>query len=233
LILKKPILRRAGASLVGLLFSCANLGAYEVPLSATALHEAWTLGQRNDKATADFFLPYVQDSSGKSGDGTQIAEIEIFTPFAQVVDKSRQNPSGYPEQQAQDDYHKRGDTVVLSVLLMLPAAFPKAGATSDSGAAPAAQSSADAKANEAIRPENFWQNFRFVVKQGEKVIASRAVHNNPVYSSATKDTPSVLDGAKILLEYDAKDIASEPLTIEVVSPDAKTFPVSFDMKTLR
>jgi hypothetical protein len=36
-----------------------------------------------------------------------------------------------------------------------------------------------------------------------------------------------------LLEYDAKDIASEAITLEVVSPDAKTFSVSFDLKKLR
>lgn len=231
--MKNLATRRAGVAALALLFSGANLGAYEVPLSPASLHEAWTLGQRNDKATADFFLPYVQGTSEKSGDGTQIAEIEILTPFTQVVDKSRQNPSDYPEQQAQEDYHKHGDTVVLSVLLMLPAAFPKASTTPEPGSPPPSQSATDAKPNEAIRPENFWQNFRFVVKQRDKIIATRAIHNNPVYSAASNDAPSVLDGAKVVLEYDAKDIASEAITVEVVSPDAKTILVSFDLKKLR
>lgn len=228
--MKKITARSLGVLALALVLSCADVSAYEVPLSTASLHEALTLGQRNDKATADFFLPYVQDSSEKSGDGTQIAEVEIFTPFAQVVDKSRQNPSGYPEEQAQKDYHEHGDTILVSVLLMLPAAFAKAKAATEPGSSPNSQ---DAKPNEAIRPENFWQNFRFSVKQKDRIIASRSIHNNPVYSSATSDSPSVLDGAKVLLEYDAKDVASEPLTIEIVSPDAKTFSVSFDLKKLR
>jgi hypothetical protein len=222
--------RRRVVALLAMLFSSTTLNAYEVPLSAASLHDAWTLGQRNDKATADFFLPYVKDTAEQSGDGTHIAEVELLTPFAQVVDKSRENPSGYAESQALADYQKRGDSVVVSVLLMLPAAFPKADMPTSS--APQ-QSSAGAKPNEAIQPENFWQNFRFNVKQRDKIVATRSIHNSPVYSAATKDAPAVLDGAKILLEYDAKDLASEAMTFEVISPDAKTITVSFDLKTLR
>ena len=99
--------------------------AYEVPLVPAALHDAWTLGQRNDQATAEFLAPYSQQVSEGAPTSPHVAEIEILTPFAQVVDQSRLNLSNYSEPQAAQAYHQRGDTVVVRIRLMLPAAFPK------------------------------------------------------------------------------------------------------------
>jgi hypothetical protein len=84
-----------------------------------------------------------------------------------------------------------------------------------------------------LRPENFWQNFRFQMKQHDKPIATRSIHNKPIYSTPTKDTPAVLDGATVWLEYDAKDVASDDTVIEVTTPDSKTINATFDLKKLR
>jgi hypothetical protein len=115
-----------------------------------------------------------------------IAEIEILTPFAQVVDLSRQSPSGYSEQQAVREYHQRGNTVVVRILLMLPAAYPKP-EPAPSEAPPSSPQSPPP--NTALQPENFWQNFRFETKQHDKTIASRSVRNRPIYSSPPKTHP--------------------------------------------
>ena len=48
-----------------------------------------------------------------------------------------------------------------------------------------------------------------------------------------KGQRSVLDGARVLLVYNAKDVASEEVTIEVRTPESKTITVVFDLKTLR
>jgi hypothetical protein len=85
----------------------------------------------------------------------------------------------------------------------------------------------------ALRSENSWQNFRFALKQNGKVIATRSISHHPVYSTPTKDAPSVLDGAVVWLEYDAKDVASEPVTVDVLTPDSKTISTMFDLKKLR
>lgn len=209
----------------------AGASAYEAPLTPAALHDAYVLGQRNDQATAAFRSPYLKQLTDRAAD-PHIAEIEIFTPFAQVVEQSQRLISGYTEQQAAQDYHHRGDTILVRILLMLPAAYPKDQTTPET-TSPAASPSSSADQNSALRPENFWQNFRFALKQHGKVIPTRSIHNTPVHSTPTADAPGVLDGATVWLEYDAKDVASDDATIEVVTPDSKTISAAFDLKKLR
>jgi hypothetical protein len=214
-----------------------NALAYEAPLTPAALHDAFVLGQRNDQATAAFLSPYVKQLTDHAAE-PHIGEIEILTPFAQVVDQSRTRTSGYSEQQAVQDYRQRGDTIQVRVLLMLPGAYPKDQSNPVSTSPASAPSSSaiqtsSADQNSALRPENFWQNFRFVLKQHGKVIPTRSMHNKPVHSTPTPDAPAVLDGATVWLEYDAKDVASDETTIEVVTPESKTISAVFDLKKLR
>lgn len=211
------------------------LDAYEVPLTPTAIHEAYILGQRNDQATADFLSPYIKQPTAGT-DHPDIAQIELLTPFAQVVDLSRRNATtGYTEQQAAEDYRRYGDKILVQITLMLPAAYAKATQNN-----PPENSLAQDEKSASLRPENFWQNFRFGLKQRGKVVATRAIHNKPIYSAPTKDTPSVLDGATVWLEYDAKDVVSEettvevlPTTAEVLPPESKIISATFDLKKLR
>jgi hypothetical protein len=227
--MKRAVTFRTPRFLLAVLF-CVTNGpvsmAYEVPLTPAAFHEAFILGQRNDAATAAFLNPYVKQITENSQE-PHIAEIQILTPFAQVVDLSRRSTSGYSEEQAAREYHERGDTVVVRIVLMLPAAYPKPDAPANE-TPPSSQQSGT-----ALRPENFWQNFRFATKQHGKTIATRFIRNQPIFSTPTKDTPSVLDGATVWLEYDAKDIASEETVVEVTTPDSKTIGATFDLKKLR
>ena len=223
---------RIARLLLAILLCIANSGvsiAYDVPLTPAALHEAFILGQRNDAATAAFLNPYVKQITENSQE-PHIAEIQILTPFAQVVDLSRRFTSGYSEEQAAREYHQRGDTVVVRIVLMLPAAYPKPEAPANEAPAPAQQPHAPST---ALQPENFWQNFRFATKQHGKTIATRFIRNKPIFSTPTKDTPSVLDGATVWLEYDAKDVAAEETVVEVTTPDSKTISATFDLKKLR
>jgi hypothetical protein len=203
--------------------------AYEPSLNSGALHDAYILGQRNDQTTAEFLDPYSKQVSGAVDGGTpHLSEIEVLTPFALVVDESRQKLSGFSEQQATVAYHKRGDTVVIRIRLVLPAAYPE----SERGAqAPAVSNDSNRTAN--LRPENFWQKFQFAVKQNGKTIPTKSIHNQPVYSAATKNSPSTLDGQTVWLEYDAKSIANDQITVEVKTPDGKTAASQFDLKALR
>lgn len=203
--------------------------AYEPTLTPAALHDAYVLGQRNDQTTAEFFDPYSNQVAGAAEGGTpHLSEIEVLTPFASVVDESRQKLSGFSEQQALAAYRKRGDTVVVRIRLVLPAAYPE----SERGAqAPTVSHDPNQTAN--LRPENFWQKFQFAVKQNGKTIPTKSIHNQPVYSAATKKSPSTLDGQTVWLEYDAKNIANDSISVEVKTPDGKTATTQFDLKALR
>lgn len=204
--------------------------AYEAALAPNVVHDGYVLGQRNDQTTAAFLDPYSKQTTGAGEGGTaHLSQIEVLTPYAQVVDESRQHVSGgFSEQQALAAYHKRGDTIVVRVNLVLPAAYPE----KERGAqAPAVSAKPGQTAN--LRPENFWQNFQFAVKQNGKTIPTKSIHNKPVYSAATKNSPSTLDGQTVWLEYDAKNVANEPISVEVKTPDGKTATTQFDLKTLR
>ena len=65
------------------------------------------------------------------------------------------------------------------------------------------------------------------------MLAPRSIHNTPVYSAATKSAPSSLDGQTVWLEYDAKNVASDEILVEVTTPDAKMVTTNFDLKKLR
>jgi hypothetical protein len=201
------------------------LGASEWPLDARALHEAWELGQRNDQETGNFLAHYLRKISGGES-SPYTAEIEILTPYAQVVDQSRQKTTSYGEEQAALDYRQRGNTILINLVIMLPAAYPTTGTDSRTTNAPTEN-------NRVVRPENFWQNFQFNVKQNGKIIPSRSIRQGPIGSSATRGAPAALDGASVWLEFDAKDVASDETIVEVVAPEAKTVSATFDLKKLR
>jgi hypothetical protein len=138
--------------------------------------------------------------------------------------RSRRIPAPKGGQQALKAYQQRGDTVVVQIKLVLPAAYK----TDESNQN---QNSPDVSAS--LRPGDFWRNFRFDLKQRGRVVAPRSSHSNPIYSMPAKAKRSVLDGARVLLVYDAKDVASEEVTIEVRTPESKTITFVFDLKKLR
>ena len=213
---------------VGLVFvtclAAQALNAYQYPLPLDAIHEAYVLGRRNDRATAEFFAPYITPCTVPEV-SCFVTQIQLLTPFAQVVDLTRRNGSrSYTEQQALKDYQQRGDTVDVQMKLVLPAAYK----THESN-----RNHNSPDVSTSLRPENFWRNFRFDLKQRGSVVAPRSIHSNPIYSMPVKGKSSVLDGAKVLLVYNAKDVAPEEVTIEVRTPEPKTITFVFDLKKLR
>src|SRR5579862_8331125 len=98
--------------------------AYVQRLDQQAIHEAYVLGLRNDKSTGDFLASYISEVAGPQN-GAHIAEIELLTPYAQIVDECRQKTGvNFTEQQATDDYKSRGDIIKVNVVIMLPATYP-------------------------------------------------------------------------------------------------------------
>jgi hypothetical protein len=197
--------------------------AYQTKLDSTAIEEAYTLGLRNDKVTAEFVAPYLKQSTEESLDGLHRADIEVLTPYLQIVDRSRDSSKGYTLLQAVKDYHQTGDVVIIKVILVLPANYPR----SQPGAA------ATACDNTALEQRNFWNNFSFVVRQRGKVLSPRSAKNEPIYSSPTKETPARLDGATVSLQFDAGDVTSEPLTVDIQTPHCKTITAAFNLTDLR
>ena len=83
-------------------------------LSDEAVREAYFLGQRNDEKTARFLETY-RRLFPLPQSGLYVSEIELFTPYAETVDLSRQRTFGYSAQQAAQEYRDRGDVFRLRV----------------------------------------------------------------------------------------------------------------------
>jgi hypothetical protein len=216
------------AAILALTFS-ASIDAYDVQLTPQAIHEAYVLGQRNDKSTGDFLASYVSQIS-EPQNGPHIAEIELLTPYAQVVDDSRRNTDArFSEAQAGANYRKEAPSVRVNVTIMLPAAYPKSAQGPGTQTPPAASGTE----KKDLLPENFWQGFQVHLKQNGKEIASRSISNQPIRSTATNEAPSVLDGENVWLAYDARDVAPVATRVEVVTPEGKIIKAQFDLKKLR
>src|SRR5271170_7283126 len=76
--------------------------AYEHPLSDEAVRDAYFIGQ-DVKNVNQFLAPYLK-SLPIPNSGPHVSEIELSTPFAQVVESSAQHSVGYSDQQAAEDY---------------------------------------------------------------------------------------------------------------------------------
>jgi hypothetical protein len=205
-------------------FPLQPVSAYQTTLDSRTIGEAYVLGQRNDQATADFVAPYISQVTQEGLDGLHRADIELLTPFLQIVDRSKNNSQAYSLAQAVADYRASGDLVILRITLVLPSNYPTPGTQGASAL------SCD---NSALQPQNFWQNFFFIVKQSGKALNPSSAKNEPIYSAPTKDAAANLDGATVLLEFDAHVLASEPLDVNIVTPHCKNISTVFNLAALR
>jgi hypothetical protein len=208
------------------LFGCTlrTVIAYQTKLDSSSIEEAYVIGQRNDRATAEFVAPYLKQVTEEGLDGLHRADIEILTPYLQIVDRARDTSKGYSLSDATKDYRQHPNVVLIRIALILPATYPT---PQPDGAPPAVCD------NVALEPANFWNNFTFVVKQRGKAIPPLSTKSEPVYSSPTKEMPARLDGATVSLEFNANDVASDVLTVDIVTPHCKTISASFNLSALR
>lgn len=199
--------------------------AYDTELSDTALREAYFLGQRNDDKMRAFFVPYTKHLPLPMK-GPYVSEIRVLTPLAQVVQISSQVRPGYSAQQAQLDYRKRGDSVLVIIHIELTATYGPIDADST------AQDAAKAKGLK-LRADDFWQDFRYGLKQKEDWIEPRSIHGEPQYGESYGSSPGGLLGAWVYLEYDAHQVKSEEVEVHVITVRDQEVAATFDLEKLR
>ncbi len=88
--------------------------AFQSPLSDESIRDAYFLGQRNDQSTISFFDPYLR-LLPRPDRGPFVAEVEVYTPYVQVVENSRRRSMGYSSQQATKDYRRRSDRIFVRI----------------------------------------------------------------------------------------------------------------------
>ena len=217
------MIRAIGAVFVSLTLLATALPAYETELSDTAVREAYFLGQRNDDKMRAFFLPYARHLPLPTK-GPYVSEIRLLTPLAQIVQVSSHVSSGYSAQQAHIAYQKRGDTILLVVHLELTATYNAIDAERN------AQDAAN-KRGLALRPDDFWQDFQYGMKQKNLWIEPQAIRGEAEYGDAS--VGSGLVGAWIYVEYNAQSAGSLETEVHVTTVSGEEVTAAFDLAALR
>jgi hypothetical protein len=201
------------------------LFAFEADLSDTAVREAYFLGQRNDDKTRAFFEPYTRHLPLPKS-GPYVSEIHLLTPLAQVVKISSRTTSGYSAQQAHLDYRDRGDSLLLEIHIEFTPTYNQMKGQRSSG-------NSNAGKGIVLRNEDFWQDFRYGLKQKEDWIEPRSMRGEPEYERADRYGSNGLIGAWVYLDFDARNVSSDNAEVHVVTPDDQDVKVSFDLAKLR
>ncbi len=219
------MLRRFPPLLLCFCLATGPLFAYDSELSDTAVREAYFLGQRNGEKTRAFFTPYTKHPP-RPRKGPNISEIRLLTPLAQVVQISSQATSGYSAQQAALDYKARGDVILLVVHIEFTPSYGPIDAEHSAN-------EVAGKKGLKLRTEDFWQDFRYGIKQKADWIAPRVIHGEADYGGPDSFGSSGLVGAWVYLEYDAQSVASDDTDVSVFTTDEEEVQTSFDLAKLR
>lgn len=195
-------------------------------LSNEAVREAYFLGQRNDEKTA-LFLDTYRRHLPMSESGLYVSEIELFTPYAETVDLSRQRTFGYSAQQAAQEYRDRGDVFRLRVRVFFTDTY------SQHTYAQAATEKDGRKlklGKDARTRSSYWQGFQVQLWQKDKLIEPLEIPGIPVFRGYT--TEGVSYGFDVVLHYDGDDIDTDDAQVVVLTPDGQRVVADFDLAKL-
>jgi hypothetical protein len=232
--------------------------AFDTPLSQEAVRDAYFLGQHNNQSTLSFFSQYVKTLPAPDK-GPYISEVEIYTPYAQIIEHSRRLSGSYSAQQAELDYRHGHDKLYVRVRINF----------TDTYGALELYRSAKGDKQLSSRDEplpDFYRDFRVGLSQRsgpdreEEWIEPLRIILQPSYiqnsnhypfipqdlgfsSYAGADTSSYgyaaangwvyPTGWQAWLVYEAADVASDDATVEVITTDGQHVSVPFDLSRLR
>ena len=147
--------------------------------------------------------------------GPYISEIRLLTPLAQVVEVSQITAGIYSAQQAQRDYRARGDSILMEIHIEFTPTYSQIDAQRSSG-------NTTGEKGITLRTDDFWQDFRFGIKQKQDWIMPRSTHGEPQYALADGYAAfGGLIGAWVWVEYDASNVPSDDTEVHVVNPDGQ------------
>jgi len=232
--------------------------AFDAPLSPEAVREAYFLGQHNDQSTLTFFSQYVKTLSAPDK-GAYISEVELYTPYVQIIETSRRRTGSYSAQQAELDYRHGHDKLYVRIRINF----------TDTYGALELYRSAKGDKQLSGRDEplpDFYRDFRVGLSQRsaqsreEQWVEPFRILLQPSYVQNSNHYPFIPEdlgffsyvaadsssygysagngfvyptGWLVWLVYDASDVASDDSTVEVITTDGQHISVPFDLSRLR
>jgi len=220
--------------LLSLCLTFLSGAAFDSPLSDSAIREAYFLGLRHDDKTRVTLEQYSRRLPVPEK-GAHVAEIGLYTPYAQIVQQTSEKMIASSAQQAAEDFHKQKETIQVRLLILLTPTYSYTIASREPGN----------KQGFQFRSNDFWRDFSFSLRQRDTEIEPLSVHGEPYYqfqrigqsgvpiNEQPNPQQSVLYGARVWLEYDAATVASDETQIEVITPDGQHVTANFDLSRLR
>jgi hypothetical protein len=179
--------------------------AYDHRLGSHAIREAYFFGSGDQYAEV---LAIYTKNLPVPKTGPHVAQIEVRTPFRQVIEISREHSVGYSAQSAERDYKKNPATVQVRVQI-------RATATYVIGLNLAVSPCKGATRIDSY--EDCFPFFRYSFSQ-EKEIKPMSSYGVPIYSAGDGENGSILVGADIWFVFSTADIASKPFLVTVSGP---------------
>lgn len=209
---------------LGLLIVMASIAlqvaAYDHPLGSSAIREAYFIGSGR---FAEFLISYIKGLPAPRS-GPHVAQMEVRTPFAQVIVSSHEHSVGYSAQQARQDYQRNPDTVQVRIQIRATATF----AIASQVAAPQSACQGVFRMNSV---EECFHDFQFGFSQG-KSLKPKSSYGVPIYSGGD-GASSILVAADIWFTFSTADIASAPFDVVVSTPGGQRVSAEFDLAALR
>jgi hypothetical protein len=203
-----------------LIFVAVPAAAYDYPLGSHAIREAYFIGSNNK--FAEILTLYTKNRPAPKT-GPHLAQVEVRTPFAQVIVMSHEHSVGYSAQSAAQDYKKNSDTLQVRVQIRATATF----ALASPAAAPQSPCQGVQRMNSV---QECFRDFRFAFSQGND-LKPKSSYGVPIYSGG--DSGGILVAADVWFVFSANDVASEPLRVAVSTPDGQLVSIEFDLAALR
>lgn len=196
-------LARWGAALFAVL-TPQRAFSYDHPLGDEAVRDAYFVGQ--DKTGVNAFLaPYTQELPLPDS-GPHVAEVELSTPYTQVVEDSAQHASSYSAQEAADAYRKRGDVLLVRVKVLFTPTY-----------------SGD---------DDYWRGVSVGLIQKGKHMGGIGVTGQPIYT-ADPEGGELPIGANIYVTFSVNGVQDGPLQVEIEPPGGAQVHAKFDLSSLR
>jgi len=244
------------AILAAVLFLVPCSSAFQSPLSDEDIRDAYFLGQRHDETTANLFFAYLKTLPPPKS-GPHVSEVEIYTPYSQLVERSRLHSVGYSAQQAKQDYRATSDSIFVRIRIDFTSTYGafelyRSGRLSE----------APKRGSETERPD-YDRDFRAGLSQKDQWVEPLSIrivptgwpsaghvpfsdfYYTPFLTPASFHTGSgsgrgsyrgygcCFIGWYVWLQYDARDVASDDATVEVFTTDGQQIEVPLDLSRLR
>jgi hypothetical protein len=209
-----------------LVFVVVPAAAYDHPLGSHAIREAYFIGSGG--RYAEVLSTYTKNLPAPKT-GPHVAQIEVRTPYAQVIVSSHEHSVGYSAMQAAEDYKKNPDTVQVRIQIMATATFSFGSPAASPDIPTGRVLPLTACEGETLRMhsvEQCFRDFRFQFSQ-DKEIKPKSSYGLSIYSD------TVLIGGDVWFVFSAGDIASAPLRVTVSTPDGQEVSAEFDLAALR